>query len=163
MKFKLNKQGFTIVEVFVVIAVIVVAFTAILGFFTFKAKVAERARMKLKAISLAEQGMEAVRNFRDNTYWNSEGIGSLVANTDYHPASSSSGWNIVSGKETVNDFTRAIVFDNVSRDSNDNIQDVYQASNNDSQTRKVTILISWSDRQGLATESLTGYITNWRK
>lgn len=155
----MRKSGFTIVEIIVIVAVIITAFTAVLGFFTFEAKVAGRSRMRLQAISLMEEAMEAIRNFRDNTIWDSDGISTLTTGSNYHPASSSTGWDIISGNEIINECTRAIVFNEVSRDANDDISD---SGTNDPNTRKVTITITWADRQGSATESLITYITNWR-
>ena len=157
-----SKKGFTIIEILVAIAVIITAFTAILGFFAFEARVAERGRMRLEAISLAQEAMEAVRNFRDNTDWSSPGIGigTLTAGVDYHPISSSAGWDIVLGNEVINEFTRAIVFNEVYRDVNHNISG---SGTEDENTRKVTITVSWSDRQGSAEEILVTYITNWRE
>ena len=154
------KKGFTIVEIIIVIAVIVAALVAILGFFAFEARVAERGRMSLEAISFAEEAIEAVRNFRDNTTWTSNGIGVLTTGIDYHPASSSTGWNIISGSETINEFTRKIIFNKVYRDANDNISD---SGTEDSNTRKVIVTVSWADRQGSVNESLITYITNWRE
>lgn len=156
-----KKNGFTIIEIIVVIAVIVAAFTAILGFFAFEAKVAERGRARIEAISLAQEAIEAVRNFRDNTTWGeSTGISGLLTSADYHPATSSTGWEIISGNETINGFTRAIVFKEVYRDANDNISGL---GNKDENTRKVTVTVSWADRQGSTNESLATYITNWRE
>jgi prepilin-type N-terminal cleavage/methylation domain-containing protein len=164
IRWKNNKNnGFTIVEIIVAIAIIVSAFGAILGFFSFEAKVAERERMKLKAISLAEEAMEATRNFRDNTTWSSTGIGNLSVGIDYHPASSSAGWGIVSGIENINEFSRKIVFNKVSRDANSNIESTYNPSNDDSNTRKVIVTISWADREGQMSETIKTYITNWRE
>ncbi len=156
----MKQGGFTIVEIIVVVGVIIAAFTAILGFFVFEAKIAERGRTRLEAISFIEESIEAVRNFRDNTSWASTGIGTLGIGSDYHPASSSTGWDIISGNETINGFTRNIVFDRVYRDVNDNISG---SGVEDSNTRKVTVTISWTDRQGSANEDLVTYITNWRE
>lgn len=156
----MKKNAFTIIEILVAIAVIIAAFTAILGFFAFEARIAERGRMRLEAIFLAEEAMEAVRNFRDNTGWSVAGIGTLTAGVDYHPVSSPAGWNITLGDETIGEFTRAIVFNEIYRDVNHNISG---SGTNDENTRKVTVMVSWSDRQGSTDESLVTYITNWRE
>lgn len=156
----MKSRGFTIVEIMVVVGVIIIAFTAVLGFFAFEAKIAERSRMRLQAISLIEESIEAVRNFRDNTTWDSDGMGFLDIGVDYHPVSSSTGWNIVSGNEIIDEFTRAIVFNAVLRDVDD---DISGSGTNDPNTRKVTVTVSWTDRQGSAIESLITYITNWRQ
>lgn len=162
MKWKHNKEGFTIIEIIVVIAVIVMVFVAIIGFFIFDARVAERGQMRLKAISFAEETVEAVRNFRDRTGWESTGISSLNTNIDYHPVSSSAGWDIVPGDENIDNFVRKIVFEKVSRDINDDIESMYNSNNDDPNTRKIIVIVGWSDRQGSASESITTYITNWK-
>lgn len=157
----MKKNGFTIIEILVAIAVIIAVFTAILGFFAFEARIAERGRMRLKAVSFAEEAMEAVRNFRDNTTWEeSTGISGLTMGIDYHPESSAIGWNIVLENETIDEFIRAIVFNEVYRDVNHNISG---SGTKDENTRKVAITVSWSDRQGSAEEILVTYITNWRE
>lgn len=156
----MKNTGFTIIEILIVIAVITTALAAILGFFAFESQVAERSRMRLEAISLAEETIEAVRNFRDNTTWATTGVGKFTIDADYHPASSSAGWNIVSGNETINGFTRKIIFSKVYRyTTNDNISD---SGTEDSNTRKITVTVSWTDRQGAENESLITYITNWK-
>lgn len=155
-----NNKAFAIIEIIVVTAVITTVFVAILGFFAFESKVAERGRMRLKAVSLAQEAIEAVRNFRDNTTWTSDGVGSITIGASYHPVISGGSWNIISDSEIINDFTRKIVFDRVYRDVNDDISGL---GTEDSNTRKATVTISWTDRQGSAEESLITYITNWRK
>jgi type II secretory pathway pseudopilin PulG len=158
-----KSAGFTIIEIIVVIAVIITAIGTILGFFVFDAKIVERNQERLKALSLAEEAIEAVRNFRDNTDWGTDGIATLTVDTDYYPASSSNGWSIVLGDENINGFIRKINLSRVSRDTNDNIEGTYNPLNDDPNTRKVAAVVSWTDRQGQASESLTTYITNWRK
>ncbi len=157
----MKQKGFTIIEILVAIAVIIAVFTAILGFFAFEVRIAERGRMRLKAVSFAEEAMEAVRNFRDNTTWEeSAGISGLTTGIDYHSESSAIGWNIVLGNETINKFTRTIVFNEVYRDVNHNISG---SGAKDENTRKVTVAISWSDRQGSTEENLVTFITNWQE
>lgn len=165
MKWKNNKKdtGFTIIEIVVAIAIIVLILGTILGFFILDSRIAERDRMRLKAISIAEEAIEAVRNFRDNTTWASDGIGSLMAGVDYYPTDSGTDWDIVLGTENINGFTRKVVFNRVSRDIDDNVEAVYNPVNDDSNTRKITVTISWTDRYGDTNEELITYITNWRE
>ena len=148
-------------EILVVIAIAIIAFTAMLGFFALDARVSERNRSRLSALSLAEEAMEAVRYFRDNNSW-SAGLGSLAIGMDYHPVISGSSWNVVSGNENINKFNRKIVVNPVSRNANDNIEDIYNPVNNDADTKKVIVTISWTDRFGLISETLTAYLTNWK-
>lgn len=158
-----NNQGFTIVEIIVVIMIIVTAFFVIVGFFILDAKVTERSQMRLKAISLARESIETLRNFRDNTKWDSTGIGTLTAGVNYHINTSSTGWEFFPGEESINEFSRTIVLNRVSRGANDNIETTYNPDNDDPKTRKVIVDVNWSDRQGSASERLKTYITNWKK
>lgn len=158
-----KRKAFTTIEIVVVIAIIITTFAAILGFFVLDARIVERSQMRLKAISFAEEVIEAVRNFRDNTTWASAGIGILIVGVDYHPVISGIEWDIIPGNEIINGFTRTVIFNRVSRDANDDIESNYNPINDDSNTRKVAIIVSWSDRQGPSSESLTTYITNWRE
>lgn len=162
-KWKYNElqRGFTIVEILVVIAVITTAFTSILGFFALDARISDRNRMHLNALSLAEEAIEAVRYFRDNTSWPT-GLGGLAIGTDYHPVVNGSMWDIILGSENINGFNRKIVVDSVSRDVNDNIESIYNPVNYDADTRKITITVSWTDRFGSTSENLITYLTNWK-
>lgn len=163
MKWKKNKSGFTIIEALVSIAVIVAVFTAVLGFSVLKNRIDYRNQTKIKAIFLAEEALEAVHNFRDNTEWLTNGVDILIPDIAYYPVKNSFSWDIVAGAENINGFTRTIIFSRVSRDINKNIEPNYNPANDDSNTKKLLVTISWNDRYGLASESLTTYITNWRQ
>ncbi len=162
-KWKNNKKGFTILEIIVVIVVVVSVFAAVLSFFTLDVKTSERSRAKLVAISLCEEAIEAVRNFRDNTSWTENGIGILATNTNLYPVVTPSGWLFVLGSENLNNFTRYVVLSRVSRDTNSNIEAIYNPINDDPDTRKVVATVTWTDRYGPASENLTLYITNWKR
>ena len=158
---EVTQQGFTIIEILVVITVFVTAFVAILGFFVLDIGLSDKNKMRLTALSLSEEGIEAVRFVRDNNLWAST-LATFNLNTDYHPIISGSSWNIISGNENINGFTRTIIFNAASRDANDNIENIYHLSNDDPNTRKVTVIVSWLGRGGLASESLSTYLTNWK-
>lgn len=156
-----DRQGFTVIEILIVIAVFIIIFVSVLGFFTLDARLLDINKMKLKALSMAEEGVEIVRFVRDNQSWAST-LAVFNLNSAYHPAISGSSWNIISGSENINGFTRSIIFSAVSRDANDNIEDVYNSANNDPNTKKVTVTVSWTDRSGTMSESLSAYLTNWK-
>jgi len=160
IKWKFNK-GFTIVEILVVMFVIVSTFAAILGFFSLDIRVSERNRMRLQALSLAEEAIEAVRSFGNVNSWQN-GIGGLAIGAEYHPIVIGSIWNIVSESENINNFNRKIIISPVSRDNEDNIENTYNPANNDPNTRKISVIVSWADRIGLASESIGAYLTNWK-
>lgn len=162
-KWKNNKKdGFTIIEIVIAIVVVVSVFGTILSLISLDIRSSERNRMRLQAVLFAQEAMEAVRNFRDNTKWSENGPGILTSGINYRPVIASSGWNIVSGSESVGVFNRNIVFYNVSRDANGNIESVYNLAQNDVNTKRIVVTVGWNDRHGSTNEILTGYITNWR-
>jgi uncharacterized protein (UPF0333 family) len=64
---------------------------------------------------------------------------------------------MVSGEETIGNFARKIVFENVNRDSsNDDI--VTMDGNPDPLTKKVKVTVSWKNNK----VEITTYFTNWK-
>lgn len=156
-----GRQGFTIIEILIVISVFAAIFVTVLGFFALDSRLFDRNKMRLKALSLAEEGIEVVRFARNNQSWVST-LAVFNLGSAYHPIISGSSWNVVSGSENINEFNRSIIFSAVSRDVNDNIENVYNPANNDSNTRKVVVVVSWVDRGEELSESLSVYLTNWK-
>lgn len=116
-----------------------------------------------KANLIAQGVMESVRNYRDNTIWGVNGIGTLAAGSIYHPevanGASSTVWTMSLGSESDGVYTKEVIIRNVSRDGTSyDIEDVYNALNDDADTKKVTVRISWNSRQ----IELENYLTNWQ-
>lgn len=154
-----NEKGFSVVEIMVVAAIITVSLTALLGVASFSLKILDLAQENTEAIALAQEMLETVRNFRDETDWDVNGLGTLAVAVDYYPQKSGLplSWSLVLGTEIINGFTRKIVFENVMRDSNDDI--VESGGVNDPDTKKVITTISWKDKQ---VEVIT-FLTNWNQ
>lgn len=154
-----NKKGITVVELLVVVFILLVAFVGILGILTFSLQTSNLIKETTYANFLAQETIEAVRNFRDGTDWDTTGLGTLATGILYRPektADTPPKWILVTGGETINSFTRQIVFENVNRDGNDNI--VETGGTNDPETRKVTVTVSWKDKQ----VEIVTYLTNWQ-
>lgn len=154
-----GKKGISIIEILVVVSVIIIALISIFGLVTFSLRTSTLMKETVQANNLAQETIEAVRNFRDGTNWETNGLGALAVSTAYHPVKSGDvppKWQLVLGEETVGGFTRKVVFDQVYRDANDNI--VVTGGTLDSHTRKVTTTISWRDRE----VKIITYLTNWR-
>ena len=146
------------IEIMVVIATISIVLVNILGVATYSLRFSTTIRETTQANMLAQEVIEATRNFRDGKTWDEGGIGTLTLDTPYHPekiGDLNPAWNLVLGEETVSGFTRKIVFSSVFRDANDNI---VQSGNEDLGTKKVTATVSWGSRK----VELITYITNWR-
>ena len=160
IQWKDNKKGISIIEILVVIAIIVIALVSILGLATFALRVSTLMKETAQANNLAQEIIETVRNFRDGTDWDTNGLGNLTIGVNYYPRKTADippKWELVLGEETVDAFTRKVVFENVSRDLNDNIEGIYNPINDDPKTRKVIAVISWKDKE---VEIIT-YLTDW--
>lgn len=155
-----NKKGVSVVEILVVIAIIGITLVSILGMATFSLKISTLIKETTQAKDIAQEAIEAVRNFRDGTTWGTDGLGTLTAGIAYHPEKSGDTppkWQLVQEEETVNSFTRKVIFENVQRDGNDNI--VESGGTNDPNTKKAAITVSWKDKR----VEIVTYLTNWRE
>lgn len=153
------EKGVSVVEILVVIFILSVAFVSILGLLSFSLQVSSLTKAKIQAVNLAQDTVEAVRNFRDGTDWEIDGLGFLNIDTIYHPEKTLDippKWTMVLGAETINGFSRYVIFENVNRDANDDI--VEGSGTLDPKTRKATITVSWEDE---SLEIVT-YFTDWQ-
>lgn len=151
--------GISVVEILVVICILAIAFVSILGLLTFSLKISTLTRENTQAVNLAQETVEAVRNFRDGTGWDTNGLGALTAGLSYSPEKTTDippKWAFVQGEEIIGGFSRKVVFEEVFRDGNDDIVDT--GGNLDPDTKKATITVSWRDR---GVEIVT-YFTNWQ-
>jgi prepilin-type N-terminal cleavage/methylation domain-containing protein len=159
-----NKKGFSVIEIIIVIAIISVGLINLLGVGAFSLKISSVVKQTSIADSLAKESIEVVRNIRDITSWDADGIG--ILNTGavfYHPELNTGVnppvWTLVLGEETINNYTRRIDFDRVSRNpTTGDIESVYNSSNDDPNTRKIITTVLWGARE----VELITYITNWK-
>lgn len=153
-----SKKGFSIIEILAVIAIITIGLSSLLGLAVSSLKASAVLEETNQANDLAQEDMEAIRNFRDGTSWDSNGLGTLTSGIDYYCKAEGSPekWQFVQGTETIGIFTRRIVFRNVSRDANGNI--VSSGGVVDPDTKEASVFVDW---QGKEIE-LDAYFTNWR-
>lgn len=157
-----KNKGFSVIEIIIVIFIITVGLINLLGVAAFSLKISTIIKQTSQADSLAKETIEAVRAFRDASTWDNNGLGVLNTgslNPYYPELDAGPAWKLTSGAETIGIFTRKVVFERVSRDGSSNIEAVYNAGNDDPDTRKITAIVSWSDRK---VEIIT-YLTNWKK
>lgn len=156
-----NKKGFSIIEILAAIAIISVALTALSGLASFSLRASLMSEQTGRANFLAQELMESLRNFRDGTYWNSNGLGSLAMDTDYYIQENGSNWQIIQGIETIGIYSRKIILSNVQRDGNGNI--VESGGANDNDTKKAVAQISWQEKGKMRKVEIATYLTNWRQ
>lgn len=147
-----NIKGITIIEIIVVIAISAIALFIIgtVGLY-FLTNIRENFSHQ-RALSFTEEGIEIVKSIRNNNWSN---ISDLNPNIDYHPIISGNSWTLQLGSENIDIFTRKIIFENVNRDTNDNI--VTSGGVNDPDTKKVTVTVSWSNKNFYISTYLTNF------
>ena len=163
-------RGISIIEILVAIAIIGVAVSALISFATFSLRTASLLKQTTQASFLVQEGLEALKNYRDNTAWNDDdpqdeydGLGVVPTETSLRFALSGdvpSRWQFLSGTEVLGIFTRDIVIEFVERDLQDDI--VESGGVLDFGTKKATVTVSWEERGGTRELEVVTYITNWR-
>jgi len=155
---KTNQKGTGIIEILVVVAILGVTLGGILELINFSLKTSTIVKQTSQAVVLAQETMEETRSFRDNTVWDTDGLGILTLGASYHPEKSGVPlkWTLASGVENVGIFQRKIVFSSVERDIDRNI--VLSGGFIDEDMKKVIVTVSWQGR----TVELTTYFTNWK-
>ena len=153
-------KGASIIEILIVIVIITIAMSSLFGVTTFSLRVSTSLKETVQANALAQETIEAVRNFRDGTDWNTNGLGSLTVGISYHPQKTVDNppkWTLSQGQESINGFVRKVVFSDVMRDGNFNI--VESGGINDPDTKKATVTVSWKDKN----IQIVSYLTNWKQ
>ena len=139
--------GISIVSIFI--------FSLMLATQLSKKSVGESVR-NIQASFLLEEGVDAVKIFRD-TSWSS-GIGNLIAGQNYFFSYNGTTWVSTNNNVYIDEiFERKFVLNNVYRDAND---DIAPSGMLDSGTKKATIGVSWLGRTGTTTKSAFFYLTD---
>jgi prepilin-type N-terminal cleavage/methylation domain-containing protein len=152
------RKGMTMVEVVIASAIILSAVVVLSAVHNLYLKSALSNGGILKSAYLAEEGIEAMRYLRDDS-WSAQ-IGPLSSGTDYGLSLSGSAWQTGTGNQWIDGFERAIRVGNVSRDANGDI--VSSGGTLDPDTRLVTVSVSWQSRGATTTRAISTYLTNLR-
>jgi Tfp pilus assembly protein PilV len=153
-----KSRGFTLVEVMFACAIITISIFALM---TAASKGIELSNLSLRqtqASMLLEEGAEAVKSIRDAD-WTS--ISGLTLDTNYYLSynTTTNVWSLSQTADTIDSFfTRTVVVSSVNRDINDDI--TTNGGITDSNTKKVTITITWNAPSGEASKTLVFYIAN---
>ena len=153
-----KKSGFSIVEVMVAISIAVMFFLAIYEMILFSNKITANSLRRVEAVNFAQEGVEAIRTIRDNSW--STNLAGVVNDTNYYLAILGGKWTISQTTAPLlnNIFTRTIKFYGVNRDVDGNIS---VSGTADSKTKKVVSTVSWTERGQSYNVSLETYITNF--
>lgn len=137
--FKKN-NGFSLVEILLSGALFAIIISVLVGALIYGQESSQVAGTEFRATLLAEEGLEAVRNIRDNDFAN-------LSNGTYGLSISGGKWTLVGVSDTTEIFNRTIT---ISTPSTDRFQ--------------VTSNVTWSGTtQRAGSVSLVSYLNNWRK
>lgn len=158
-----SKKGISAIELLITVSIIAVALTALLGLVNLALRNSNLIKQEVQANAILCQTVEAVRNFRDQTSWDVDGLGTLTVEQAYHPeqiAGSPADWLLVAGEETLGIFSQKVVLGTVFRDTDDNI-----ASSGfvDVNTKIATATVSWQEKGKQHQVEIVTYFTNWQQ
>jgi Tfp pilus assembly protein PilV len=150
-----QQKGFMMVEIIIVASIVVVF---VLGAMAVAQKSISLSRQSLhvsQANFLLDEGAESVRIVRDNAWSN---ITSLTSGANYYPTFSGGTWTLSSTSNTVGNFTRKVMVENVNR--NNSTQDIAASGTNDPNTKLVTVTVTWTEGATSMARTISFYITN---
>ncbi len=142
------------VEILIAVFIILVVVLAAFGVTQKAVSLSLRSTHQSQASFLLEEGAEATRVVRD-TAWS--GISGATLGTNYYFVFSGGTWTLSTTPSAVGAFTRKVVFSAVYRDSNQNLA---SSGTLDSQTKLVTVTVSWPEGGQTASKTLQFYITD---
>lgn len=135
-----KKKGFSLAEAIIATGIFVIVVTSVVGSYLSISKYILSAGAETQAIFLAEEGLEAVRNIRDNDF------AKLVSGGPYGLSSSGNIWNFSGNQDTNGIYNRKITI-----------------TSPDADTREVTSLIEWVHKGENKSLAIKREFTNWRK
>ncbi len=158
MKKGFYKKGFSLIEVIVASSIIAVSVISILAVYTTFLRNTFDNTASLQASYLAEEGIEAAKSMRDFG-WN-QNINPLTVGTNYYPYfnTGANKWQATSSSSTIDaTFTRTFKVDNAYRDASDNL---VTSGTLDSNSRLLTVNVTWVQGTSTKTKTLQTYLTN---
>ncbi|MEK9166114.1 MAG: hypothetical protein AAB846_00075 [Patescibacteria group bacterium] len=155
-----KRKGFGILETVLASALIAGSLYALASVLLLAGSAIEIARERLAASFLVEEGMEVLRHRRD-AGWDAN-IANLTPGQDYYVSfdAGMGSWSISASPEPVIEglFLRRFRVERVSRDMGANIELPYNPANEDSETRKIIVAVTWTHKNSPHAMTLEGYL-----
>lgn len=170
-------SGFSLVELLIIMGLSLIFLLGTSSLFYLSLKSASKASLAAQGKSLSEEGMEAMVAIRDSggSQWDWTATPSNTTGSEYYqPFLSGATWTL-GGKSTVNpapslappyqSFTRKVTIEAIQRavGCGSTICPIVTSGGIiDSNTKKVSIDVSWQESDGVHTASISSYLTHWR-
>lgn len=136
---KKEPSGFSLVEILLAVSVFALIVSAFVGGLIFGKQSTAQAGMRSRAVLLAEEGLEAVRNIRDQNF-------AILTDGAHGLVVSGNQWELSGSSDTSDIFTRSVTISTV-----------------DANRKQVTSEVTWSQspqRTGMV--SAVSYLSNWQ-
>jgi len=151
-----GKSGLGLLEAVVGVSVMSFIVFSLMLVLQMSNKIITETSKSAQASFLLEEGMEAVKIIRDTSWQNN--INPLSVNTDYYFNFDGTTWKSTTTNVYIDGFfERKFKLESVYRNVGD---DIAVSGTLDSGSKKTTVSVSWRDRNGTTTKSLSSYITN---
>lgn len=152
---KNKKLGFMLIEVLVAVSIITASTLAAMAVAQKSIVLSYRSVNTVQASFLLEEGAEAVRILRDDSWTN---ISSLNTGADYYLEFTGATWTLTTSPAQIGEFTRKINIADVYRDAVSG--NISESGNLDAGTKLVTITVSWNEGANTVSKTLQLYITD---
>lgn len=150
------QDGQSLLEVILAIAIFGLLVSSLISLVVGSFRSLEQGGEQTQAEAIAEEGIEAVRAIRDRA-WNLNTYGQSGVEI-------TGGEWVFSGEgttDTIGQFTRTISFEDVCRDSMDDITSC-PGNYTDVQSKKISVVITWTTGTGaINSVQKIAYLTNW--
>ncbi len=152
-KIKKISRGFSLIELIVAIAIFSILASGVVYVFVNSYKNFFGVGDKQVVVQFAQEGMEAVRSIRDNSW---QSIVNAADGSDRGLVKNNGLWEFSGTENTLNGLTRVVVVSDVLRNSSGSIVAIDGVDDPD--TKRVTVTVSAT---GISDYVLTTYFTNW--
>jgi prepilin-type N-terminal cleavage/methylation domain-containing protein len=158
MKKYFSNAGFSLIELIIAISLAAIILVGMTQIVAVAVETTERERRTIEALNLAEEGIEALRVMRDDSW--SANILPLTNGANYYLTLSGGNWSATGANPglLLSRYERTFRLSGVFRDSNDNIS---VSGTSDPDTKKVTLTVGWRERSATTTVVLDTYLTNF--
>lgn len=157
-------SAFTLIEIVVVLFLVVVIVPAVNSVISQSVRAMAHTQREVEALYLAQEGMEAVRAYRDGDILNSgngwQQFAALSPSNYLNEISNTIDFSI-SPVLIDGEYTREVIISNVCRDGSGEIITCPSGTDN-GKTKRVEVIVSWEDVSGEQQVSLATYLTAFR-
>ena len=159
--------GLILIEVVISVSILLVVFLSLIAVYNYYIKVSINNIPLIKSSYLLEEDIEVVKILRDDS-WTSK-ISPLTLETKYYIVYNVNAptFDVTLTPQSLIDgvYQRTFTLSSVTRDSDSDIQSFGNASGGasgtiDTNTKKLTVTVSWWNGSATTTKQLSTYITN---